>query len=99
MKYHLGIVRSVFCNTWSYINRQGNDVGTQYKKEIFYQNDAQQRIAGRLYCTNDKEDTFGKPIVTKISAASKFYVAEDYHKNYYNDNKSQGLLFLYNPLR
>jgi peptide-methionine (S)-S-oxide reductase len=42
----------------------------------------------RLYCTNDKkEDTFGKPIVTKISA-SKFYVAEDYHKNYYNDNKS-----------
>jgi peptide-methionine (S)-S-oxide reductase len=39
-----------------------------------------------------KEDTFGKPIVTKISAASKFYVAEDYHKNYYNDNKSRAIV-------
>jgi peptide-methionine (S)-S-oxide reductase len=72
------------------LNRQGNDVGTQYRSEIFYQNDAQQRIAGDYIALMTKEDTFGKPIVTKISAASKFYVAEDYHKNYYNDNKSQG---------
>jgi peptide-methionine (S)-S-oxide reductase len=72
------------------INRQGNDVGTQYRSEIFYHNDAQKGIAEDYIALMTKEDTFGKRIVTKISAESTFYVAEDYHKNYYNDNKSQG---------
>jgi peptide-methionine (S)-S-oxide reductase len=72
------------------LNRQGNDVGTQYRSEIFYHNDTQQKISEDYIALMTKENTFGKPIVTKISATSKFYEAEDYHKNYYNDNKSQG---------
>jgi peptide-methionine (S)-S-oxide reductase len=72
------------------LNRQGNDVGTQYRSEIFYHNEVQKKISEEYIAVMTKEDTFGKRIVTKISAASKFYVAEDYHKNYYNDNKSQG---------
>jgi peptide-methionine (S)-S-oxide reductase len=72
------------------LNRQGNDVGTQYRSEIFYHNEVQQKIAQDYIALMTEENTFGKRIVTKISATSKFYVAEDYHKNYYNDNKSQG---------
>lgn len=72
------------------LNRQGNDVGTQYRSEIFYHNETQQRIAEDYIALLTKENTFGKPIVTKVSVASKFYGAEDYHQNYYNDNKSQG---------
>ncbi|MEZ7504392.1 peptide-methionine (S)-S-oxide reductase MsrA [Flavobacterium sp. Arc2] len=72
------------------INRQGNDVGTQYRSEIFYHNEEQKKIAEDYINLMTSEDTFGKRIVTKISAASKFYEAEDYHQNYYNDNKSQG---------
>lgn len=72
------------------LNRQGNDVGTQYRSEIFYHNEDQRRISEDYIALLAKENTFGKPIVTKISAASKFYEAEDYHQNYYNDNKSQG---------
>jgi len=72
------------------INRQGNDVGTQYRSEIFYHNEEQKKIAEEYINLMTSEDTFGKRIVTKISPASKFYEAEDYHQNYYNDNKSQG---------
>jgi peptide-methionine (S)-S-oxide reductase len=72
------------------LNRQGNDVGTQYRSEIFYHNDTQQKISEDYIALMTNENTFGKPIVTKIAAVSKFYQAEDYHKNYYNDNKSQG---------
>jgi peptide-methionine (S)-S-oxide reductase len=72
------------------LNRQGNDVGTQYRSEIFCHNEEQKRISEDYIAVMTKEDTFGKRIVTKISEASKFYVAEDYHKNYYNDNKLQG---------
>ena len=72
------------------INRQGNDVGTQYRSEIFYHNEEQKKTAEDYIALMTAEDTFGKRIVTKISPASKFYEAEDYHQNYYNDNKSQG---------
>ena len=72
------------------INRQGNDVGTQYRSEIFYHNEEQKKIAEDYIDLMTNEDTFGKRIVTKISSASKFYEAEDYHQNYYNDNKTQG---------
>lgn len=72
------------------LNRQGNDVGTQYRSEIFYHNEKQKKISEGYIDLMTKENTFGKTVVTKVSAASKFYVAEDYHKNYYNDNKSQG---------
>ncbi len=72
------------------LNRQGNDIGTQYRSEIFYHNPAQKQLAIDYIALMTSENTFGKPIVTKISAATTFYEAEDYHQNYYNQNKSQG---------
>jgi peptide-methionine (S)-S-oxide reductase len=72
------------------LNRQGNDSGTQYRSEIFYNNDGQKKISEDYISLLTKENTFGKPIVTVISEATKFYEAEDYHQNYYNQNKSQG---------
>jgi peptide-methionine (S)-S-oxide reductase len=72
------------------INRQGNDVGTQYRSEIFYHNDEQKKTTEEYISLMTAEDTFGKRIVTKISPVSKFYEAERVHQNYYNDNKSQG---------
>ena len=72
------------------LNRQGADVGTQYRSEIFFHNAVQKQISEGYIALMTSENTFGKPIVTKISAASIFYVAEDYHQNYYNQNKTQG---------
>jgi len=72
------------------LNRQGNDVGTQYRSEIFYHNEEQREISEDFIRFLTQEDTFDKPIVTKVSAASTFFEAEDYHQNYYNQNKSQG---------
>ncbi|MDD3005042.1 peptide-methionine (S)-S-oxide reductase MsrA [Flavobacterium sp.] len=71
------------------LNRQGADVGTQYRSEIFYHDDNQKQISENYIAQLNLENTFGKSIVTKISKASRFYVAEDYHKNYYNRNTSQ----------
>ena len=72
------------------LNRQGNDIGTQYRSEIFYNNAAQKQLSEDYIALMTTENTFGKPIVTKISAATTFYEAEDYHQNYYNQNKTQG---------
>jgi peptide-methionine (S)-S-oxide reductase len=72
------------------LNRQGNDSGTQYRSEIFYNNEVQKNISEDYIALLTKENTFGKPIVTTISKATKFYEAEDYHQNYYNQNQSQG---------
>jgi peptide-methionine (S)-S-oxide reductase len=72
------------------LNRQGNDIGTQYRSEIFYHNESQKKLSESYIELMTKENTFGKPIVTKISPASLFYYAEEYHQNYYNDNKAQG---------
>ena len=71
------------------LNRQGNDIGTQYRSEIFYHNAAQKQLSEDYIALMTSENTFGKPIVTKISAATTFYEAEDYHQNYYNQNKTQ----------
>jgi peptide-methionine (S)-S-oxide reductase len=72
------------------LNRQGNDIGTQYRSEIFY-HDAQQKEIVQAYIELlALENTFGKPIVTQLSPATTFYPAEDYHVNYYNQNKEQG---------
>lgn len=71
------------------LNRQGADVGTQYRSEVFYHNDAQKKITEDYIALMNLENTFGKPIVTAISKAPKFYVAEDYHKNYYSRNTNQ----------
>jgi len=72
------------------LNRQGNDVGTQYRSEIFYHNEMQKEISEEYISLMSNENTFGQPIVTKVSAVSTFYKAEEYHNNYYNENKTQG---------
>ncbi len=71
------------------LNRQGNDIGTQYRSAIFYHNDAQKQIAETLKAELDKSGAWEKPIVTEISAFTIFYPAEDYHQNYYNENSDQ----------
>ena len=68
------------------LNRQGPDVGTQYRSEIFYTNDAQKRIAAAYIGQLGKANTFSRPIVTKVSALGPFTVAEDYHQNYANEH-------------
>jgi peptide-methionine (S)-S-oxide reductase len=71
------------------LNQQGNDIGTQYRSEIFYHNEAQKKLSQAYIDLMTQENTFGSPIVTKISPASTFYEAEAYHQNYYNQNKTQ----------
>ncbi len=71
------------------LNRQGNDIGTQYRSEIFYHNDDQKSLTEYYINLMETENTFGKKIVTKVSPVSKFYPAEDYHQNYYNRNQEQ----------
>lgn len=70
------------------LNRQGADVGTQYRSAIFYHSDEQKRLAELYKKKLTEEKVFNKPIVTEITAASEFYPAEDYHQNYYNLNGS-----------
>jgi peptide-methionine (S)-S-oxide reductase len=72
------------------LNRQGNDVGTQYRSEIFYHDEMQKEISEEYISLMSNENTFGQPIVTQVSPISTFYKAEEYHNNYYNENKSQG---------
>jgi peptide-methionine (S)-S-oxide reductase len=72
------------------INRQGADVGSQYRSEVFATNDTQKKMAMSYIQLLNEENTFGKKVVTKVSDASTFYVAEDYHQNYYNQNKEKG---------
>ncbi len=69
-------------------NRQGNDVGTQYRSIIFYQNDVQKVVAENFKGQLNKTGAFKNPIVTIIAPFTKFYKAEDYHQNYYNLNGS-----------
>lgn len=71
------------------LNRQGNDVGTQYRSVIYYHNDEQHKKAEDYKKKLNEEQAYNGPVVTEISPASKFYKAEDYHQNYYNDNGSQ----------
>jgi peptide-methionine (S)-S-oxide reductase len=72
------------------LNRQGNDLGTQYRSEVFYHTDYQRQFAEDYINLLTVAKTFAQPIVTKISEATQFYKAEDYHQNYYNLNKSVG---------
>ena len=71
------------------INRQGADVGTQYRSVIFYHNDIQNEIAHQYLKKLDDARIYGKPIVTEISPIKIFYKAENYHQDYYNNNKFQ----------
>ncbi|MCX7743224.1 MAG: peptide-methionine (S)-S-oxide reductase MsrA [Flavobacteriales bacterium] len=72
------------------LNRQGADVGTQYRSVIFYHSDYQKQRAEYFKDKLNKEKIFNSPIVTEISPAGVFYKAENYHQNYYNLNPNQG---------
>ncbi len=69
------------------MNRQGADVGTQYRSVLFYHDEKQKAIAEKSKKQAQKD--FDDPIVTEIQPLTKFYEAEDYHHNYYNENKLQ----------
>lgn len=72
------------------LNRQGNDIGTQYRSVIFYRNEQQHKIAQEYKEKLNAEHVYDKPVVTEISPLTVFYPAEDYHQNYYNQNATQG---------
>ncbi len=71
------------------LNRQGNDVGTQYRSVIFYHNEDQKEKATKIKAELDKSGAWERPIVTEIAALDKFYAAEDYHQNYFNENGNE----------
>ncbi len=68
------------------LNRQGADIGTQYRSVIFYHNNEQKAVAEKYKKELNDTRAFGKPVVTAIEKASAFYVAESYHQNYFNLN-------------
>ncbi len=72
------------------LNRQGNDVGPQYRSVIFYHNEEQKKIAEQSLKKTDKSDLWDDPIVTKIEPLENYYVAENYHQNYYENNPNAG---------
>lgn len=71
------------------LNRQGNDVGTQYRSVIYYHSDEQKQKAEEYKKKLNDEQAYNAPVVTEISPAGEFYKAEDYHQNYYNENGSE----------
>jgi methionine-S-sulfoxide reductase len=72
------------------LNRQGHDVGTQYRSAIFYHNDEQREVAEQYKAQLDKSGAYSGPIVTEITQFEKFYPAEKYHQQYYDLNPGQG---------
>ena len=72
------------------LNQQGADVGTQYRSVIFYHNDEQKQLAEKVKRDLTEAKIWDKPIVTEISEFKKFYMAEDYHQDYYENNTNQG---------
>lgn len=71
------------------MNRQGNDMGTQYRSAIFYHNEKQKEIAEKYKKELNASGAFDNPVVTEISPFTNFYKAEDYHQNYFNENGDQ----------
>jgi peptide-methionine (S)-S-oxide reductase len=72
------------------LNRQGYDVGTQYRSAIFYHNEEQKAIAERVIADLQRAKVWDKPIVTQIAPLDVFYPAEEYHQNYFARNPEQG---------
>jgi len=72
------------------LNRQGADIGTQYRSAIFYHTESQKKDAELMITQLESEGVYDDKIVTEITAFDVYYDAEDYHKNYYNNNKNQG---------
>lgn len=71
------------------LNRQGPDIGPQYRSAIFYHNEEQKRIAEESKNEMDRSGYYNNPIVTEIEPFTNFYVAEDYHQDYYESNPNQ----------
>lgn len=72
------------------LNKQGADVGTQYRSAVFYVNDKQKSDAEKVIADITASKLWDDPIVTEVTAFDKFYKAEDYHQDYYNNNPNQG---------
>jgi peptide-methionine (S)-S-oxide reductase len=68
------------------LNRQGADEGTQYRSAVFYHNEEQRKFAEEIKAKLNAEKAYDSPIVTEVTAFTKFYKAEDYHQDYYNLN-------------
>ena len=80
------------------LNRQGNDVGTQYRSVIFFHNESQKEIAKKSMVDADKSGYWDNEIVTEVTLLNNYYDAEDYHDNYYNNNPNQPYcLFVIKP--
>lgn len=71
------------------LNRQGNDVGTQYRSVIFYTSEEQRRAAEKAIADMNAVHVWPSPIVTTVEPATKFFVAEDYHQEYFDNNQFQ----------
>jgi peptide-methionine (S)-S-oxide reductase len=71
------------------LNRQGNDIGTQYRSAIFYHNDEQKRDAEEVIKEITDEGVYDDPIVTEVTPLEKFWPAEDYHQEYFANNPNQ----------
>lgn len=71
------------------LNRQGNDVGEQYRSVIFYRDEAQKKVAEDVIAELTRDKVFKDPIVTAVEPGSAFYVAEDYHQDYFANNSMQ----------
>lgn len=71
------------------LNRQQNDVGTQYRSAIFFHSEAQKKTAEKVVAELEEDEVFKDPIVTEITEADVFYTAEQEHHDYYNQNREQ----------
>lgn len=72
------------------LNRQGNDVGTQYRSGIYFTTPEQQQVAQALIDELTKDNAFGKPIVTEVKPLDNYWPAEDYHQDFFERNPYQG---------
>ncbi len=71
------------------LNRQGNDVGSSYRSAIFYHSDEQRRVAEQVIKEVEAEGVYDNPIVTEVKPFDKFYIAENYHQEYFANNPNQ----------
>lgn len=71
------------------LNRQGNDIGTQYRSAVFCQNNIQKNVTEKLIAALNAKNIWPTPIVTQVNAAETFYPAEDYHQYYFANNPNQ----------
>jgi peptide-methionine (S)-S-oxide reductase len=70
------------------LNKQGADIGTQYRSGIFYHDENQKKIALKVIDRINKDKVYDSPIATEVSELKNYHIAESYHQNYYRNNKS-----------